>query len=46
MYSEVEDDVDAEPIGEFQLKGFRRPVAAFDLVAVRETAPTTSRDAR
>jgi adenylate cyclase len=38
MYSEVEPDVEVEPIGEFQLKGFRRPVAAFDVVAVRETA--------
>ena len=46
LYSEVEDHVDAEPIGEFRLKGFRRPVAAFDIVAVRETAPARSRDAR
>ena len=45
LYSEVEDQVDSEPI-EFQLKGFRRPVAAFDIVAVRETAPARSRDAR
>jgi len=43
LYSEVEDHVDAEPIGEFRLKGFRRPVAAFDIVAVRQTAPSTSR---
>jgi adenylate cyclase len=35
LYSEVEDHVDAEPIGEFRLKGFRRPVTAFDIVAVR-----------
>ena len=26
-----------EPVGEFVLKGFRRPVAAFDVVTVRET---------
>ena len=38
MYSEVEPDVKVEPIGEFQLKGFRRPVAAFDVVAVRQPA--------
>jgi DNA-binding response OmpR family regulator len=41
MYSEVEPDVEVEPIGEFQLKGFRRPVAAFDVVAVREPAAAT-----
>ena len=46
LYSEVEGHVEAEAIGEFQLKGFRRPVAAFDIVAVRETAPTTSGDPR
>ena len=43
MYSEVEPDVEVEPIGEFQLKGFRRPVAAFDVVAVRERAAAASR---
>ena len=37
LYAEVEDDVDVEPVGEFVLKGFRRPVAAFDVVTVRET---------
>jgi hypothetical protein len=26
-----------EPIGEFRLRGFQRPVAAFNVVAVRET---------
>jgi len=34
----VEDDVEVEPIGEFTLKGFQRPVAAFNVVAMRETA--------
>ena len=38
LYAEVEDDVDVEPVGELVLKGFSRPVAAFDVVAVRETA--------
>jgi class 3 adenylate cyclase len=28
LYAEVEDDVDVEPVGEFMLKGFQRPVAA------------------
>jgi class 3 adenylate cyclase len=27
-----------EPVGEFTLKGFRRPVAAFNVVAVRAPA--------
>jgi adenylate cyclase len=39
LYAEVEDDVEVEPVGEFTLKGFQRPVAAFNVVGVRE--PTT-----
>jgi class 3 adenylate cyclase len=39
LHAEVEDEVDVEPVGEFSLKGFRRPVAAFDVVAVREPVP-------
>ena len=35
LYAEVESDVDVEPAGEFTLKGFGRPVAAFNVVAVR-----------
>jgi adenylate cyclase len=35
LYAEVEEHVEFEPMGEFELKGFRRPVAAFDVVAVR-----------
>jgi adenylate cyclase len=35
LYAEVEDDVDVEPAGEFTLKGFQRPVAAFNVIAVR-----------
>ena len=38
LYAEVEDEVDAEPAGEFTLKGFRRPVAAFNVTAVRNNA--------
>jgi adenylate cyclase len=38
LYAEVEDDVDVEPAGEFTLKGFQRPVPAFNVVAVREQA--------
>ena len=32
LYAEVEDDVEREPAGEFTLKGFRRPVAAFNVI--------------
>jgi DNA-binding response OmpR family regulator len=39
LYAEVDDEVEAEPIGEFTLKGFRRPVAAFNVVSVRDKAP-------
>ncbi len=38
LYAEVEDNVEVEPIGEFTLKGFQRPVSAFNVVAVREPA--------
>jgi adenylate cyclase len=38
LYADVADDVDVEPVGEFTLKGFRRPVPAFDVIAVRERA--------
>ena len=42
LYAEVEDDVEVEPVGEFTLKGFQRPVPAFNVLAVRETAPELS----
>ena len=42
LYAEVEKDVDVQPVGEFTLKGFPRPVVAFNVVAVRETAPDPS----
>jgi adenylate cyclase len=37
LYAEIEADVDVVPAGEFTLKGFARPVAAFDVVALRAT---------
>jgi DNA-binding response OmpR family regulator len=43
LYAEVDEDVDVVPVGEFTLKGFRRPVAAFDVVAVRSAAAELSR---
>ena len=42
LYAEVETDVDVEPAGEFVLKGFQRPVVAFNVVAVRENAAELS----
>jgi DNA-binding response OmpR family regulator len=35
LYAEVDKDVDVEPAGEFMLKGFQRPVVAFNVLAVR-----------
>ena len=31
----VEDAVTVEPVGEFELKGIRRPLAAYNVVAAR-----------
>lgn len=38
LYAEVEAHVEVEPAGEFTLKGFQRPVTAFNVLAVREPA--------
>jgi class 3 adenylate cyclase len=35
VYAEVENDVEAEPAGEFELKGLQRPVLAFNVLGVR-----------
>ena len=43
LYAEVEQDIEVEPAGKFALKGFRRPVAAFDVVAVRSPTAELSR---
>ena len=42
LHAEVEDEVEVEPVGEFTLKGFQRPISAFNVLAVRETAPELS----
>lgn len=42
LYAEVEDNVEAEPAGDFTLKGFLRPVAAFNVVSLREPATELS----
>jgi adenylate cyclase len=47
LFAEIEDEVEVEPVGEFVLRGFQRPVAAFNVLAVRETAREHSQiDAR
>ena len=40
LYAEVEDQVEAVRAGEYELKGFGRPVPALDVVAVREAELT------
>ncbi len=42
LHAEVEDSVEVQPVGEVTLKGFRRPVAAFNVVALREKAAELS----
>jgi CheY-like chemotaxis protein len=42
LYAEVEDAVEVESVGEFTLRGFRWPVAAFNVVSVREPAAEPS----
>jgi class 3 adenylate cyclase len=42
LYAKIEGDVEAEPIGELHLKGFRAPTPAFDVKAVREPAANAS----
>jgi adenylate cyclase len=42
LHAEVEDDVEVEPVGELTLKGFRTPVPAFNVIAVREPAANVS----
>ena len=46
LYAEVEDLVDAEPAGSFELKGFGRPVTAYNVVAVRPTAQAAAAGSR
>jgi adenylate cyclase len=42
LYAEVESDVEVEPVGEFTLKGFQRPVTAFNVITVSEPAARLS----
>jgi hypothetical protein len=35
----VEDEIEVEPAGEFALKGFPRPIVAFNVLSVRDAAP-------
>lgn len=35
VYAEVEEQVEAEPLGEFTLKGFHRPITAFNVLRLK-----------
>jgi adenylate cyclase len=39
VFASLEDRVRAESVGELQLKGFHRPVAAFNIVGWRQESP-------
>jgi DNA-binding response OmpR family regulator len=41
LYAEVGDDVEVQSMGDFRLKGFQRPVTAFDVLGIREHASET-----
>src|SRR5215207_11090735 len=42
LYAEVEADVEAEPVGELTLRGFLRPIPAFNVIAVRNATAELS----
>jgi hypothetical protein len=46
LLADVEEHVEVEPVGEFMLKGFQRPVTAFNLIAVREPMALAAADER
>jgi class 3 adenylate cyclase len=41
FYGALEDLIEAEPVGELSLKGFSRPVTAFNVVGLRSTSAST-----
>jgi adenylate cyclase len=42
MLTKVENAVKVEPVGEFELKGIRRPLAAYDVVGAKRGCSGTS----
>jgi DNA-binding response OmpR family regulator len=38
LYAEIEDAVEVETVGELTLRGFQRPVVAYNVLAIREPA--------
>ena len=36
LLAEVEENVEAEPVGEYTLKGFSKPLPAFNILGLRE----------
>jgi len=43
LYAEVEHAVEVEPVGAFTLRGFQRPVVAYNVLVIREPAVDLSR---
>jgi class 3 adenylate cyclase len=39
-FAQVEDDVEAEPMGEITVKGYSRPQAAYNVLKLKERVPT------
>jgi class 3 adenylate cyclase len=39
LYGSLEELIDAEPVGELSLKGFSRPVTAFNVAGLKRTTP-------
>lgn len=42
LYAEVEDDVEVEPVGELTLRGFQRPVTAFNVISLRNSTAVSA----
>ena len=39
VHAAVEDDVDVEPVGEIELKGFARPIPAYNVLKASREEP-------
>jgi len=45
VFAKVEPSIEAAPVGELMLKGFHRPVAAYNILGMRTDAPEPSKPA-
>ena len=41
LYGSLDEEIEAEPVGELSLKGFSRPVTAFNVTGLRRTSAST-----